>query len=327
MESGPPTAPGDPPFDAPRYPAHGPVDADELAYAADIPTFLRLPINRRGTDVDICILGIPFDGGVTERAGAREGPRAVRLGSSISRPSHGTLGAPYQGRRIADAGDVPINCLTPDGGRGRIAPHYAALRQAGARVIAVGGDHSATLHCLQALQPDEPVALVHFDAHTDTYDSEGGSAVNHATVFRRAVEEGLIDPSRSVQIGLRPDLHESEDLAWPVGAGMMVIDTDRIMIEGVKSCSEDMLLHLSDAPLYISVDIDVLDPSFAPGTGDPEPGGLSTRELRYFLARLDGRRIVGADLMEVAPAYDNGDLTAITAGRLLFDLVCLMART
>lgn len=322
-----PTEPdGGIPSDAPRNPEHGPVNADELAFFADIPTFLRLPIDRTGRNAEICILGIPFDGGVTERAGAREGPRAVRMGSSISRTWHGTLGKPYDTLRVVDAGDVPINCLRPDGGRDRIAPHYAALRVGGARVVAVGGDHSATLHCLQALGADQPVALVHFDAHTDTYDSDSGSTINHATVFRRAVEEGLIDPKRSIQIGLRPDLHGPEDLAWPVSVGMTVIDSQRIMLEGVKSCADDMVRCIGDAPLYVSIDIDVLDPSFAPGTGDPEPGGLATRELRYFLARLGGRRILGADLMEVAPAYDRADLTAIVAGRLLFDLVCLMAK-
>lgn len=318
---------GERPGDAPRHPAHGPVDADELAYAADIPTFLRLPIDRTGRAADICILGVPFDGGVTERAGAREGPRAVRLGSSISRSFHGSLGQPYARRRVVDAGDVAINCLTPDGGRGRIEPHYRALREAGARIIAVGGDHSVTLHCLQALGAAGPVGLVHFDAHTDTYDSDSGSTVNHATVFRRAVERGLVDPARSVQIGLRPDLHGADELAWPLQAGMAVIDTDEFMTQGVEACAERMLSRLGEGPLYLSLDIDVLDPCFAPGTGSPEPGGLSSRELRYMLARLGGRHFVGADLMEVAPAYDVGNQTAMVAGRLLFDLVCLVAQT
>jgi guanidinopropionase len=303
------------------------VDADEFAYAADIPTFLRLPIDRTGAGADICILGVPFDGGVTERAGARDGPRAVRIGSSISRSFHGVLGEPYANRRVVDAGDVPINCLTPDGGRGRIEPRYRALRQAGARVVAVGGDHSVTLHCLEALGAGEPVGLVHFDAHTDTYDNDSGSMVNHATVFRRAIERGLVDPARSVQVGLRPDLHGAEELAWPLKAGLTVIDTDEVMIRGVETCADKMLGCLGGGPLYVSVDIDVLDPSFAPGTGSPEPGGLSSRELRYLLSRLSGRRLAGADLMEVAPAYDVGDLTAMVAGRLLFDLVCLMAQT
>jgi guanidinopropionase len=313
--------------DAPRVPAQGPVDADVFAYAAEIPTFLRLPLNRQGAGADICVLGIPFDGGITERAGAREGPRAVRLGSSISRYFHGTIGRPYDKCKIVDAGDVPINCLVPDGGRDQIAKRYRALRQAGARVVAVGGDHSATLHCLEALGWDEPVGLVHFDAHTDSYDSDSGSLINHATVFRRAIEAGYVDPKRSVQIGLRPDLHGREQLAWPLAAGMTIIDSDDIMVRGVESCADQMLTSLGAGPIYVSVDIDVLDPCFAPATGCPEPGGLSVRELRYLLARLKGLRLAGADLMEIAPPYDVRDQTALLAGRLLFDLVCLMAET
>ncbi len=310
--------------DVDRLPPGGPVDGDRIPYYEEVPTFLRLPVRRRGDGADVAILGIPYDSGVTERAGTREGPRAVRLGSSISRPVHGKLGAPYEGSTVVDAGDVPANPLDPEGSRAEIEHRYRALRLAGPRVIAVGGDHSASLHCLAAGAWEHPLALIQFDAHSDTSDIDSGSRFNHATVFRRAVERGLIDPTHSIQVGIRPDVHGGGDLAWAREAGFAVVDIDEIMAEGLDAAAARILSQVGGADAYLTVDIDVLDPGFAPGTGSPEPGGLATRELRYLLARLSGVRLVGADLMEVAPCYDVGNLTALVAGRILFDLVALM---
>lgn len=308
----------------PRFPSNGPLDGDEVAYFSQIPTFLRLPVDYTCETADVAILGIPFDGGVTERAGARDGPRGIRVASTTSRPSHGRLGSPYERLRIVDAGDVRCNPLKPDDARLAIASHYARLRETGTRVVAVGGDHSVTLHTLQSLGAPGPVALIHFDAHADSSDIDFGSRVNHATVFRRALESGLYDASKTARIGLRPDLHDDEELAWLRSSGSLILTIDDIRDIGLRAAMSQVVEHVGDHSIYLTVDIDVLDPSYAPGTGSPEPGGLSSADLRSMLWSLDGLSIIGADLVEVAPCYDLGSLTVDLAARLLFDLVCLM---
>jgi agmatinase len=306
----------------------GPADATVDPRYAGLATFARLPTAQEVPSWDIAVVGIPFDGGTSYRPGARFGPAAVRQGSRLLRPYHPALGSlPFELAQVVDAGDIACTPFSTEEAVTEIERGADALLAGGGRLVAVGGDHTVSLPLLRATaRRYGPLALVHFDAHLDTWDTYFGQRYTHGTPFRRAWEEGLLRPDRSVHVGLRGPLYADTDLVEDAGMGYAQITTDQVAQLGVTAVAGHVLARVGDAPLYVSVDIDVLDPAHAPGTGTPEAGGLTSRELLSVLRGLEPARIVGADVVEVSPAYDHAEITAIAAAHVLYDLVTLMAR-
>jgi agmatinase len=306
----------------------GPADATVDPRYAGLATFARLPTSREVPRWDIAVVGIPFDGGTSYRPGARFGPAAVRQGSRLLRPYHPALGSlPFELAQVVDAGDIACTPFSTEDAVTEIERGADALLAGGGRLVAVGGDHTIALPLLRATaRRFGPLALVHFDAHLDTWDTYFGQRYTHGTPFRRAWEEGLLRPDRSVHVGLRGPLYGETDLVEDAGMGFAQITTEQVAQLGVVAVVGHILDRVGDAPLYVSVDIDVLDPAHAPGTGTPEAGGLTSRELLSVLRGLEPARIVGADVVEVSPAYDHAEITAIAAAHVLYDLVTLMAR-
>jgi len=295
---------------------------------AGLSTFARLPTTQEVPRWDIAIVGIPYDGGTSYRPGARFGPAAVRQGSRLLRPYHPALGSlPFELAQVVDAGDIACTPFSTEEAVTEIERGADALLAGGGRLVAVGGDHTVALPLLRATaRRYGPLALVHFDAHLDTWDSYFGQRYAHGTPFRRAWEEGLLRRDRSVHVGLRGPLYAETDLVEDAGMGFAQITTEQVAQLGVATVVEHVLARVGDAPLYVSVDIDVLDPAHAPGTGTPEAGGLTSRELLSVLRGLEPARIVGADVVEVSPAYDHAEITAVAAAHVLYDVVTLMAR-
>ncbi len=305
----------------------GPPDARELPRYAGPETFARLPRLDQVERAAVAILGAPFDGGVSYRPGARFGPGAVRAASKLLRPYHPALGVlPWEVHQIADAGDAPINPFSLEAAVAGV--ERAALDALGRaeRVVTIGGDHTIALPLLRAVNARHGrCALVHFDAHLDTWDTYFGAAYTHGTPFRRAAEEGLLDLEHSLHVGIRGPLYSQRDLADDAELGYHVISTSEISREGVDEALRRLRERVGEVPLYVSVDIDVLDPAHAPGTGTPEPGGLTTRELQELLRGLDGLVVAGADVVEVAPPYDHAELTALAAAQVVYELLALLA--
>ncbi|MGE0750707.1 MAG: agmatinase [Variibacter sp.] len=287
-------------------------------------TFMRLPVGRPD-QVDIALIGIPFDGGTTNRPGARHGPRELRNQSSLVRRVHHVTGlSPFERANIADCGDAPVNPLDRDASLRDITAFVADIHRAGARPLVAGGDHLITLPVLRGVTR-KALGLVHFDAHSDTYDTLFGSRYNHGTLFRRAVEEGLVDPRRMVQIGIRGSLGEATAYDFARSVGIRIVFIEEFASRGIEAVMAEARSIVGDGPAYVSFDIDAVDPSFAPGTGTPEIGGLTTREAQAMIRLLDGLDIVGADLVEVSPPLDPSGLTALTGATLIFELLCVMA--
>lgn len=303
-----------------------PVDSGSVPRFAGIPTFMRLPL-ATPAEVDIAVLGVPFDGGVTNRAGTRHGPRELRNQSSLTRRVHHVTGlSPYDRARIADCGDVPIDPIDLMRTLDLISGFYADVRRAGARPLSAGGDHLVTLPILRGLASDGPVGLIQFDAHSDTYDCFfGHSRYNHGTPFRRAIEEDLVDPKRFVQIGLRGAISDADNYDFAKACGIRMIFIEEFVERGVKDVMDEARAILGDQPTYVTFDIDGIDPSQAPGTGTPEIGGFSTREAQQMVRRLDGLNLIGADLVEVSPPFDPSGLTALTGATIMFELMCVLA--
>jgi agmatinase len=312
-----------------KGPARGPADATVVPRFAGPATFARLPTVDQVPEWDIALVGIPFDGGTTYRPGARFGPSAVRQGSRLLRPYHPELDTlPFERGQVVDAGDISCSPFDIEAAVTQIEVAADALLQGGGRVVAVGGDHTIALPLLRATSKVHgPLALVHFDAHLDTWDTYFGQRFTHGTPFRRAWEEGLLLRDHSAHVGLRGPLYGSGDLEDDAAMGFLQISTDDVARQGTDLVVRRLLDRVGDAPLYVSVDIDVLDPAHAPGTGTPEAGGLTSRELLALLRGLDGLSIVGGDVVEVSPSYDHAEITAIAAAHVLYDLVTLMART
>jgi agmatinase len=306
----------------------GPADATVDPRYAGLATFARLPTSQEVPRWDIAVVGIPFDGGTSYRPGARFGPAAVRQGSRLLRPYHPALHSlPFELAQVVDAGDIACTPFSTEDAVTEIERGAGGLLAGGGRLVAVGGDHTVALPLLRATaRRFGPLALVHFDAHLDTWDTYFGQRYTHGTPFRRAWEEGLLRPDRSVHVGLRGPLYAETDLVEDAGMGYAQITTEQVAQLGVRAVVGRLLARVGDAPLYVSVDIDVLDPAHAPGTGTPEAGGLTSRELLSVLRGLEPARIVGADVVEVSPAYDHAEITAIAAAHVLYDLVTLMAR-
>ncbi len=301
-----------------------PLDSGSVPRFAGPATFMRLPM-AHPSEVDIAVIGIPFDGGTTNRTGARHGPREIRNQSSLVRRVHHVTGrSPFDNARVGDCGDVAASPLDLPGALDTITAFFTSVREAGARPLSVGGDHLVTLPILRGIIT-EPVGLIHFDAHSDTYDNFFGNRYNHGTPFRRAVEEGLLDPRRMVQIGLRGAISEAGNYDFAREAGIRIIFIEEFVARGVEDVMAEARSIVGDAPTYVSFDIDALDPSFAPGTGTPEIGGMTTREAQAAIRSLAGLDIIGADLVEVSPPLDPSGVTAMTGATLLFELLCVMA--
>jgi len=293
----------------------------------NIATFMRAPMIDDPSDFDIALVGVPYDGAVTNRPGARHGPREVRNASSMMRAIHPTTRVnPYELRRVGDGGDVPFTRVYEvEAAHKDIEAFFAGFKAAGVITLAVGGDHSVTLPILRGLTTGSPVGLIHIDAHTDTWDEFMGSRYNHGAPFRRAVEEGLIDPSRTVQIGIRGAQNSMDGWEFSEAAGMRVIFMDEVTRIGAEAVAEEARRVVGDGPTYLSFDIDSLDPAFAPGTGTPEVGELTTIESLTLLRALRGVPLMGADVVEVAPPFDPTGGTSLIAATLLYELLCLVA--
>ena len=275
----------------------------------------------------MAVAGVPFDSGTSYRPGARFGPSAVRQGSRLLRPWHpGLRVAPFGTQQVADAGDIACNPFDIKEAVDQIEAAAAGLLAGAAQLLAIGGDHTIAYPLLRVTrQRFGPVALVHFDAHLDTWQTYFGAPLTHGTPFRRAAEEGLFLEEHSIHVGIRGPLYAPSDLEEDAELGFQIVsamETERIGIDGVTAA---ILERVSGRPVYVSVDIDVLDPAHAPGTGTPEAGGLTSREVLGILRGLAGTRLVGADVVEVAPAYDHAEMTAVAAAHICYELLALMA--
>jgi agmatinase len=292
-------------------------------------TFARLPRRDQVDRCDIAIVGVPFDAGTTYRPGARFGPIAVRTASRALRSYHPVLDVmPFQSQQVADAGDITANPFDIAEAIGQIESGARELLQGAEHFIAIGGDHTIALPLLRAVRERwGPVALLHFDAHLDTWDTYFGARYTHGTPFRRAWEEGLLLEDHSIHVGIRGPLFDRDDLVDDERMGFRIVSAMELESTGVAEVVGRVRERLGDAPVYVSIDIDVLDPAAAPGTGTPEAGGLTSRELLGILRGLAGANLVAADVVEVAPAYDHAEITATAASHVVYELVSLMARS
>jgi guanidinopropionase len=304
-----------------------PVDASAMPRFASLPTFMRLPFVEDPNLVDIALIGVPWDGGTTNRAGARHGPREIRNMSSLMRRVHPVSKiVPYELCRIADLGDTSVNPIDLMDTLGRVEDFYANVHAAGAAPLTAGGDHLITLPIMRAIAKQRPVGMIHFDAHCDTNDEYfGGAKFTHGTPFRRAVEEGLLDPKRTVQIGIRGSMYTNDDWAYSYETGMRVITIEEYFDLGVDAVIAEARRVAGDGPTYISFDVDGLDPVYAPGTGTPEIGGYSTFEAQKMLRGLQGLNLVGGDVVEVAPPFDTSGNTALVGATMMFEILCVLA--
>ena len=292
-----------------------------------IATFMRAPLVQDLSSIDIALAGVPFDGGVTNRSGARHGPREVRNQSSLMRTVHpATRQNPFDLKRIGDIGDVDFpDVFDLEASVERIYQFYLRIAEAGAMPLTTGGDHTISYPILKALGAFNPLGLVHIDAHTDTWDSFAGSRFMHGTPFRRAVEAGAIDPRRTIQIGIRGAQTSSEGWDYSRDQGMRVVFMDEVEALGIEGVIRETHRVIAGEPCYLSFDIDALDPVFAPGTGTPEAGGFTMREAIRLVRGLHGLQLVGADLVEVSPPFDVGGVTSLNGATLLYEILCLLA--
>lgn len=295
---------------------------------AEIATFMRVPIAQRIEDADIGIFGVPYDGALTNRPGARHGPREVRNQSSLMRAiNHATRVNPFELARIRDMGDVPFTRMFDiQASHDEIAAFADMLVAADVMPFAIGGDHSISLPLLRAIAK-EPVALIHIDAHADTTDSFQGSKFNHGAPFRRAVEEGLIDPKKTIQIGIRGTQNTADGWDFSAASGMRVLFCEEFHALGPEAVAAEARALVGDMPVYLTYDIDSLDPVYAPGTGTPEIGGMTTHQAQVLLRGLRNLNYIGADLVEVSPPFDVGALTSLAGAALAYEILCLLAET
>jgi agmatinase len=292
-----------------------------------IATFMLLPTTQSPAGLDVALLGVPYDGGVSYRTGARHGPRAIREQSSLIRTWNPVLKVhPFQRLRVADCGDVDVVPISIERTYAQIEKAVDNVVGAGAMPLIAGGDHSITLPILRSLaRRHGPLSLIHFDAHPDTWDQYFGSKFFHGTPFRRAVEEHLLDPRRMIQVGIRGPVYGPEDFAFQDEHGIEIIRVEAVKEQGLAWVAE-RLGRLRGGPVYCSFDIDAVDPAYAPGTGTPEVGGLTSYEAVTLVRALAGLNLIGADVVEVSPLYDGpGQVTALLAANLMFELVSIMA--
>ena len=301
-----------------------PVDALVLPRFSGVPTFMRLPHIPRAEELDIAILGIPFDGGTTYRPGARCGPRHIRVQSAMIRPWNPVLEAnPFRKWRIADLGDLSINPLSIEDTYGRITAQLSEVLEAKAHPVSVGGDHSILLPILRAVHRHYgPVGFVQLDAHGDTWGGYFGSPHSHGTPVKYAIEEGLIAKGCGLQVGLRGQVYSDNDFDFARKHRIQMVTAEQFHEHGVELVRR-LAKKLRNVPVYLTLDIDVVDPAFAPGTGTPQVGGLSSAQILDLVRSFAGLNLVGCDLVEVSPPYDNGEITSLLAANLLFELLCL----
>jgi guanidinopropionase len=308
-----------------------PITGSVMPRYAGLATLMRLP--WLGLDdplikqVDIGLVGVPWDGGTTNRPGARHGPRQVRDISTMVRNVNRASGLkPFSLCNCADLGDSPVNPVDLMDSLARIEGFFDQLCAANIAPLSVGGDHLVSLPILRALAKNGPVGMVHFDAHTDTWDRYFGDfKYTHGTPFRRAIEEGLLDPKRTVQIGIRGALYSDAEDTWGQQQGIRVIDIDEFHRLGLDAVVAEARRVVGNGATYVSFDVDALDPVYAPGTGTPEIGGLTTLEAQHMIRGLQGLKLVGGDVVEVSPPFDPSGNTALVAATLLFEILCVLA--
>ena len=296
---------------------------------ADIATFFRLPVVKDLKDLDYCICGVPWDGGTTNRPGARHGPREVRNASSLIRLYHPvSLKSPYDHFNVADIGDCPVNPADLQDSLNKIENYYNEIIKSNVIPLSIGGDHLVSLPILRALAKKGPVALFQFDSHSDTWDSYfGGYKYTHGTPFRRAVEENLIDPRKYVMLGIRGSLYDPDDMKWARDQGITIITIDEYYEMGFKKSMEVVKDILGNTPTYLTFDIDGIDPTYAPGTGTPEVGGFNVREAQLIIRKLNKIDFIGADVVEVSPPFDLNNMTSLAGATIAFEILCTMTKT
>jgi agmatinase len=305
----------------------GPVDASKTPRFAGPATFARLPRLDQVPKADVVIAGVPFDSGVSYRPGTRFGPTHVRESSRLLRPYNPALDvSPFEVLQVADAGDIAVNPFNIDEAIETVEGAARDLTADGTKLVTIGGDHTIALPLLRAAAAQHgPVALVHFDAHLDTWDTYFGAEYTHGTPFRRAVEEGIVDTEALSHVGTRGPLYGKKDLEDDRRFGFGIVTSSDVYYQGVREVVDKLRTRVGSRPVYVSVDIDVLDPSHAPGTGTPEAGGITSRELLEILRGFAGLNVIGADVVEVSPPYDHAELTGIAAAHVAYDLVSLLA--
>ena len=303
-----------------------PVDPAVVPRFADVASFMRSRRHDISEEVDIGLVGVPFDLGLNYRTGARQGPAGVREASRLIRRVHPTSGIqPFELANVADIGDCPINPMSKDKSVDQIQQFFADLKVKGITPIAIGGDHTIPLPILRALAADGPIGILHVDAHADVLDTLCDDKVNHATFMRRAMEENLLDPKRVIQIGMRGSRFVPDDFQYSYDVGYTVITMDEYEEMGRAAVIERIHEVLGEGPIYISIDIDGLDPAFMPGTGVPEIGGILPRDMQVILRSLQGKEIVGGDICEIAPCFDPTGITCVTVANLMFEMLCITA--
>jgi agmatinase len=305
----------------------GPIDASKTPRFAGPASFARLPRLDQVPRADIVVAGVPFDSGVSYRPGARFGPTHVRESSRLLRPYNPAMDvSPFEVAQVADAGDIAVNPFNIHEAIETIEAAAVELTADGTRLVTIGGDHTIALPLLRAAAHRHgPVALVHFDAHLDTWDTYFGAEYTHGTPFRRAVEEGIVDTEALSHVGTRGPLYGKKDLEDDRRFGFGIVTSSDVYYQGVVEIIDKLRQRLGDRPVYVSIDIDVLDPAHAPGTGTPEAGGITSRELLEILRGFRGLNLIGADVVEVAPAYDHAEITGVAAAHVAYDLVSLLA--
>ena len=308
-----------------------PVSGIEMPRFAGMPTFMRLPhlsMDAPETKrVELGVVGVPWDGGTSNRPGPRHGPRQLRDLSTMVRALNPASGInPFTLANCADLGDVSPNPVDLEDSMDRVASFFKNLQKRNIIPMTAGGDHLISLPILRGLVAAKPLAMIHFDSHTDLFDSYfGGFKYTHGTPFRRAIEEGLLDPKRVVQIGIRGTAYNLDDIEWGEAQGVRIIRVEELFDRGIESVMEEAKSIVGKEPTYCSFDIDFIDPSYAPGTGTPEIGGPNTFEAQKSIRLMQGLNLVGADLVEVSPPFDASGGTAWVGASLMFELMCVLA--
>ena len=304
-----------------------PISGNDLARFSGPNTFMRLPSANDLKGLDVAMLGVPMDIGTSWRSGTRFGPKQIRAESAMLRPYNLATGAaPFDSLQVADIGDLAINTFSLADSLRIISESYDAILKYDVVPMAMGGDHSITLPILRAIHKRHgPVALVHVDAHADVNDEMFGERETHGTVFRRAYEEGVIIPEKTYQIGLRGTGYSAEDFTEAEGWGFQQVPAHELWNRSLAPLGTEILRDIgTETPVYITYDIDSLDPAYAPGTGTPEVGGLTTPQALELIRGLNGLNIVGCDLVEVSPPYDTSGNTALTGANILYELLCIL---
>ena len=308
-----------------RLPHPQPIDALVHARSGGIATFMRLPHITELEELEIALLGIPFDGGTTYRPGPRFGPRHVRQQSVIIRPWNPVLNVdPFTKYRIADYGDFSVNPLSIEDTFHRVEEQMKPMLDAGVRPVSVGGDHSLSLPLLRSIaRVHGPIGLIQFDAHNDLWDEYFGCKLSHGTPFRRAIEEGLLRKGNFLQVGLRGQVYSAHDFDFARQHKIKMITAEEYHAEGIAFFRQQ-LRAFQNKPVYITLDIDCVDPAYAPGTGTPQVGGFTSMQILELVRALKGLNIVGCDLVEVSPPYDTGETTSLLAANLLYEMLCVL---